>query len=81
MSEAHNPRLKALMLQVVDNQISENNPPATKLAMKRLMENGYSRQEAKEKIAAIVSESIFDIMKYGDQFDEEKYVSKLEALK
>ena len=50
--EAYNPRLKKLILQVVDNQISSNNPPITSETMKRLVSAGYSRQEAKEKIAA-----------------------------
>lgn len=76
-----NYRLKALIMGVVDNQINENNPPITAITYKRLMAAGDSSKVAKEKIAAIVAENIYDIMTNGNSFDEEKYIRELEGLK
>ena len=76
-----NYRLKALIMGVVDNQINENNPPITAITYKRLMAAGDSSKAAKEKIAAIVAENIYDIMTDGNSFDEEKYTRELEGLK
>lgn len=66
---------------VVDNQINENNPPISSITYKRLMEAGNSSKVAKEKIAAIVAENIYDIMTGGNSFDEVKYTRELEGLK
>ena len=76
-----NYRLKALIMGVVDNQINENNPPITAITYKRLMAEGDSSKVAKEKIAAIIAENIYDIMTDGNSFDEEKYTRDLENLK
>ncbi len=76
-----NYRLKALIMGVVDNQINENNPPITAITYKRLMAAGDSSKVAKEKIAAIVAENIYDIMTDGNSFDEGKYTRDLEGLK
>ncbi len=76
-----NYRLKALIMGVVDNQINENNPPITAITYKRLMAAGNSSKVAKEKIAAIVAENIYDIMTDGNSFDEKKYTRDLEGLK
>lgn len=81
MLEAYNPRLKATILEVVDNQMRDNNPPITNETFKRLVASGNTPQQAKEKIAAIVVEFIFDAMKFGKEFDEAKYTKKLLKLK
>ena len=49
-----NPRLKALILEVVENQLRENNPPEKRQALERLLAAGYSRQEAMEMIGSVV---------------------------
>lgn len=76
-----NYRLKALLLEVVDNQMNQNDPPITNETFKRLVNAGYSEKEAKEKIAAVVVEHIYDIMKGGTHFNEKKYAKDLKSLK
>ena len=76
-----NYRLKALLLEVVDNQMKNNDPPVTNETFKRLVSQGYSPEKAKENIASVVVEYIFDIMKYGNTFDLKKYIDDLKALK
>ena len=79
--EPYNPRLKKLLLEVVDNQLRANDPPETGRTLKRLMSNGHTRQRAREMIAAVVVEFIYDIMKDGVRFDGEKYCERLRELK
>lgn len=81
MPESYNPRLKALILQVVDNQLTENNPLATKATLERLLAAGYSEKRAKEMIGTVVVEFIYDAMKVNVPFDEEKYAKRLKELK
>ena len=81
MAEAHNPRLKALILEVVDNQLSDNDPPATRTTLERLMSYGYSQKRAKEMIGSVVAEFIYYSMHDNLPFDEVKYTQTLEKLR
>ncbi len=80
-NEEYNPRAKALMIEVVDEQLINNDPPETKATLKRLVSLGYSKQVAKEKIAAVVVEHIYSIMHDGKDFDLGKYIEDLNAIK
>jgi len=42
---------------------------------------GYTKQQAKEKIGAVVIEDIYDILKFKENFDEAKYTKILNELK
>lgn len=75
-----NPRLKGVILQVVDNQLRSNDPPETKQTLDRLISEGYSKKEAKELIACVVSSEIFDIMKKQEEFNLERFVNLLKKL-
>ena len=77
----YNPRLKALLLQVVDNQINDRTPPETKQTVERLVGLGYTELQAKEKIAAIILTTIGDAQITGGTFDEAKYIKELNDLK
>lgn len=75
-----NLRLKKLILEVVDNQLRENNPPVTKESYDKLIDAGYSVSEAKEKIGAIVIEEIYDVMKKNQPYDEKRYTQALRNM-
>lgn len=75
-----NLRLKKLILEVVDNQLRDNNPPKTREIYDRLMKAGYSSSESKEKIGAVVIEEIYDVMKEHQDYDEKKYEDALEEM-
>ncbi len=81
MAEKFNPRLQALILEVVENQLAENNPPATKATLERLMGAGYSEKEAMKMIGAVVAEFIYDAMKDNVAFDVERFCHRLDELK
>lgn len=75
-----NLRLKKTILEIVNNQLKANDPPCTKDVYEKLQNAGYSKSEAKDKIGAVVLTEIYDIMKMGKPFDEEKYKKSLEEM-
>ena len=75
-----NLRLKKTILEIVDNQLKANDPPCTKDTYDKLLDAGYSKSEAKDKIGAVVLTEIYDILKEGEAFDEEKYKTSLEEM-
>lgn len=75
-----NLRLKKLILEVVNNQLKDNDPPVTKQAYEKLLGAGYSASEAKEKIGAVVLTEIYDVMKENQPYDEKKYAEALNEM-
>lgn len=75
-----NLRLKKLILEVVNNQLKDNDPPAVKQAYEKLLNAGYSVSEAKEKIGAVVLEEIYDVMKENQPYDEKRYTAALNEM-
>src|SRR5689334_12950185 len=78
--EEYNPYLKATILEVVENQLRENNPPETRQTFERLLAAGYSRQRAVEMIGAALVEEIWTILHEKKQFDHARFVGLLEKL-
>lgn len=76
----YNPRLKKYLLEVVENQLRDNDPPISRITLSRLIEAGYTREQAKEKIAAVVIGHIYDMMKDGKPFDGAAYERDLKEL-
>ncbi len=58
----YNPHLKAAILEVVENQIREDNPPETRQTLERLLAAGYSREQAIEMIGSAVVGEIWAIL-------------------
>ena len=75
-----NQYLKETVLQVLENQLKENNPPITKITYERLLSAGNSEKQAKEKIAAVLLGEIYDVMKSNEPFDEERYTNNLNSI-
>jgi hypothetical protein len=75
-----NPRLKSAILEVVDNQLRDNDPPETKQTYERLLDEGHSESEAKRLLGCVVSAEIFDILKEGKPFNQERFVAALNRL-
>jgi len=91
--EGYNPHLKALILQVVDNQIAgqdETGQPLTTTVAGEpdYVKNTFERlsavhgpEKAKEMIATVLLEKMYDVLKYNIPFDEPQYKAKLERLR
>ena len=75
-----NKRLRAEIIQVVENQLKGNKPPETKQTYDRLVKMGISKEEAKVHIGQCVAIEIFEIMKNQKPFDEKRYIKNLNKL-
>lgn len=73
-------RSNKAVLEVVDNQIRQLNPPATKETFDRLVREGHDQDEARRLIACVVASEIFDILKNMEPYDENRYVAALRKL-
>ena len=76
----NNPQLQAAVMEVVENQLSNNDPPQTGQTFKRLIEAGHSEKEAKRLIACVVSAEIFDVLKKNEPFNLDRFIKCLNKL-
>jgi len=72
--------LNRVILEVVDNQIHDLDPPATKETFDRLVREGIAHDEARRLIGCVVASEIFDILKYEQPYNAERYVNALSHL-
>ena len=72
--------LNAAIMEVIENQIEGNDPPETKQTLDRLINEGYTDNEARNLIGIVVASEIFEVLKQGRPFDQKKFVSALNAL-
>jgi hypothetical protein len=72
--------LQATVLEVVDNQIRDGTPPATRQTFERLQREGLAPAEAKRLIAGVVAAEVFAIFKNKQPFDEARFVQRLHQL-
>ncbi len=75
-----NPILKESILEVVDNQLKSGDPPETKQTFNRLIGEGISEKDAMIYIGQAVAVEIFNVMKYGETFNLERYRNNLSRL-
>ncbi|MDQ3172343.1 MAG: hypothetical protein M3Q91_01370 [Acidobacteriota bacterium] len=72
--------LNQAILKVVDNQIRDLTPPATRETFDRLVREGVTEDEARRLIARVVASEIFDVLKHERPYDEERYLKALKKL-
>ncbi|KPJ99549.1 MAG: hypothetical protein AMJ60_04645 [Desulfobacterales bacterium SG8_35] len=80
MEKTENTRLRAAILEVINNQIRNNEPPETKETLIRLQEQGFSEENALKLIGYVVASEVFSVLKENRRYDRGKYVSALKAL-
>ena len=76
----YNKRLNSAILEVVENQIRDGDPPETQQTYARLISAGYSDKEARDLIGCVVSSEIFDILKNQKPYDRNRFVAALKRL-
>jgi hypothetical protein len=69
--------LRATFLEVVENQIRNDDPAATRQTFERLKREGHSSAEAKRLIAGVVAAETFEIAKHKQPSDETRFVERL----
>jgi len=80
MRKKYNPHLRAAILEVVDNQITNDNPPETRQTYERLMREGRSDADAKSLIGTVVAVEIFEVLKRQEPFNPQRFVQALNRL-
>ncbi len=81
MENLGNPDIvRAGIIESVENQIRDNNPPETRATFNRLKREGFNETDAKEMIAYCLSIEIFNVIRHGEKYNEEEYVKNLLAL-
>jgi hypothetical protein len=68
------------IFEIIEDQIKNNNPPETNLTFNRLIKDGYNKSDTKKLIAQCVAIEIFDVIKYGNTFDEKRFIKNLKQL-
>jgi len=80
MKKTDNQRLRTAILEVINNQIRDNDPPETKEALVRLQRQGFTEEEALKLIGYVVASEVFSVLKKNRTYDADKYISALNAL-
>ena len=80
MEKNENQRLREAILEVINTQIQDNDPPETKRTLERLMSMGESRKNAIRYIGSVLSVEIFEALQNQSPYDEGRYVENLKAL-
>jgi hypothetical protein len=78
--EDHNPRLRAAILSVVDNQLRKKDPPETRETLDRLISEGFSKADAKVLLGQVVAVELYCISKQKKPFNGERFVRNLQNL-
>ena len=73
-------KVTANILEIVDNQLRDNTPPATRNTLERLKREGHSHQEARQLIGQCVAVEIDLVMKQMEPFNEARFVKMLNQL-
>lgn len=68
------------LIETVENQIRDNDPPEVRATLDRLMAMGESRENAMRYIGSAFSLEIFEILKHQAPYDEKRYVANLRNL-
>lgn len=68
------------ILDAVENQIKNNDPPKVKQTLKRLKSLGISREESLKYIACALSIEIFGVLNNAAEFNPQRYNENLDKL-
>jgi hypothetical protein len=75
-----NPHLLATLMEVLDNQLNELNPPETMETLNRLIASGYSDEEARRFICAAILAEMNAVLKTQEIYNPARYIATLHKL-
>jgi hypothetical protein len=76
----HDPVIHAALMQTVDRQIAENDPPETRETFERLFAQGYSPEYIRRMIGFLIARENLEEMFQGTPFNRGRYVENLLRL-
>ncbi len=80
MEEESKAIIRAAFMETVDNQLAANDPPETRQTLDRLLSEGWSEEDAKALICQCVITEVFRVGKYGEAFNQERFLYNLKNL-
>ncbi len=80
MDEEQSEQTRAAILEAVETQLADGDPPETAEALDRLLAEGYPRDEAVRLIGCALADEAFQIMKHEREYDRARYVGLLRKL-
>lgn len=75
-----NPRLKAAIMDVLDNQLKNNDPPETRTTYERLKQQGIDEEETRRLLGCVIACEIFDVVKNESPFNRIRFIERLSGL-
>jgi hypothetical protein len=76
----HDPILHAALMEMVNRQIAEGDPPETRETFERLLAAGYSPEHARRMIGLLLAREMTRGLLYGTLFDEKSFIENLRRL-
>jgi len=68
------------LVEAIENQLAENDPPETNQTLERLIKSGETRENAIRYIACALSVEVFGALKHDEPYNQERYINNLNAL-
>jgi hypothetical protein len=78
--EDYNPRLRAAILEVVEEQLRKGDPPETRETLDRLTREGFSDADARVLLGQVVAVELYCVSKEKKPFNRERFVKNLQNL-
>ena len=72
--------LREQIFEIINNQLRDNDPPETKDAFDRLRKQGFDDFQTRQMIGQCLAVELFDVMKFGKPYNNERYIKNLLAL-
>ncbi|MCP3930318.1 MAG: hypothetical protein GY705_14585 [Bacteroidetes bacterium] len=72
--------LREQIFEIVNSQITNNDPPETSETYQRLIKSGYNEEESKQLIGQCVAVELFNIFKNNQPFNKVRYIRNLSNL-
>ena len=68
------------MIEAIENQIRDNDPPETRFTLHRLMSLGESRNNAMRYIGAVLAQEMYEVLTNKRPYNEDRYLDNLKKL-
>ena len=78
--DASREALRTTILEIVDSQIRNHDPPEALATYDRLIGQGHSDKEARRLVGCVVASELVGILKESREYDHHRYMAALEAL-
>ena len=78
--DASREALRTTILEIVDSQIRNHDPPEALATYDRLIGQGHSDEEARRLIGCAIASEVVGIVNESREYDHHRYLAALEAL-